>query len=388
MGHCQPVPPAVSVNHAFAARIGVFHLQIKTLSIRATQCHSGFKRATLTLHPRYVLMVKVAINGFGRTGRLALRAAIERGSKLEFVAVNRGDAKQLGHLLKYDSVHGRAPFPVEVEGDVIVAAGKKIKVLNESDAEKLPWAALGVDLVIDSSDKYRDRDSATKHLKAGAKKVLVGAPGKRLDATIVIGVNDDVYDPAKHNLVSNASCTTNCVAPVVKVLNDNYGIESAMVTTIHAYTSTQMILDRADKDLRRSRAAAMNIIPTTTGMTSAIGEVLPELKGKVDGMAFRVPTPDVSLIDVSTILREKPRADAINDSFKKAAEGKMKGILGYECDPLVSADFLHCPYSTVVDGCSTISNGSMVKVVAWYDNEFGYSCRTVELAERMAKSLR
>ncbi len=330
-------------------------------------------------------MVKVAINGFGRTGRLAMRAAIERGSKLEFVAVNRGDAKQLGHLLKYDSVHGRSSFPVEVDGDMIIAAGKKIKVLNESDAEKLPWKELGVDLVIDSSDKYRDRDGASKHIKAGAKKVLVGAPGKKLDATIVLGCNEGIYDHAKHNLVSNASCTTNCTAPVVKVLNDSFGIESAMVSTIHAYTGSQMILDRADKDLRRARAAALSIIPTSTGMTSAIGEVLPELKGKVDGTAFRVPTPDVSLIDVSAVLKGKPTADQINAAFKDAAAGGMKGILGYSDEPLVSVDYVHSPYSAVVDGASTVSNGAMVKVVAWYDNEFGYSCRTVELAELMAK---
>ncbi|HIH89512.1 TPA: type I glyceraldehyde-3-phosphate dehydrogenase [Candidatus Bathyarchaeota archaeon] len=329
-------------------------------------------------------MVKVAINGFGRTGRLALRAALEKGSELEFVAVNRGDAKLLGHLLKYDSVHGRAPFPVEVEGDTIVAAGKRIKVLNESDAEKLPWKDMGVYLVIDASDKYRDRDGAGKHIKAGASKVLVGAPGKKLDATIVLGVNDKVYDPAKHHLVSNASCTTNCTAPVVKVLNDSFGIEFAMVSTIHAYTGTQMILDRADKDLRRARAAALSIIPTSTGMTSAIGEVLPELKGKIDGTAFRVPTPDVSLIDVSAVLKGKPTADQINAAFKEAAAGKMKGILGYSDEPLVSVDYVHSTYSSVVDGASTISNGAMVKVVAWYDNEFGYSCRTIELAEKMA----
>ncbi len=314
-----------------------------------------------------------------------MRAALEKGSKLEFVAVNRGDAKLLGHLLKYDSVHGRAPFPVEVEGDTIVAAGKRIKVLNESDAEKLPWKDMGVYLVIDASDKYRDRDGAGKHIKAGASKVLVGAPGKKLDATIVLGVNDKVYDPAKHNLVSNASCTTNCTAPVVKVLNDSFGIESAMVTTIHAYTGSQMILDRADKDLRRARAAALSIIPTTTGMTSAIGEVLPELNGKVDGMAFRVPTPDVSLIDFNAVVKKKPTIDEINSAFKEASTGKMKGIVAYDEEPLVSVDYVHSPYSAIVDGTSTLVNGNTIKVVAWYDNEYGYSVRTVELAEKMAK---
>jgi len=331
--------------------------------------------------------VKVAINGFGRTGRLALRAAVERGSKLNFVAVNRGDAKQLGHLLKYDSVHGKAPFPVEVAGDTILAKGKPIKVLNESDPEKLPWKQMGVFLVIESSDKFRDREGASKHVKAGASKVLVSAPGKKLDATIVMGVNDSIYDPTKHHLVSNASCTTNCVAPVAKVLNDSFGIESAMVSTIHAYTGSQMILDRADKDLRRARAAAMSIIPTTTGMTSAIGEVLPELKGKVDGMAFRVPTPDVSLIDFVAVVRKKPTIDEINAAFKEAAKGKMRGILAYDEEPLVSVDYVHSPYSAIVDGTSTLANGNTVKVIAWYDNEYGYSCRTVELAEKMVKGL-
>jgi glyceraldehyde 3-phosphate dehydrogenase len=331
------------------------------------------------------MSVKVAINGFGRTGRLALRAALERGSKLEFVAVNRGDAKLLGHLLKYDSVHGKAPFPVEVDGDTIIAAGNKIKVLNESDAEKLPWKDSKVWLVIDSSDKYRDREGAMKHLKAGASKVIISAPGKKLDATIVLGVNDHSYDPARHHMVSNASCTTNCVAPVAKVLNDSFGIESAMVSTIHAYTGSQMLLDRADKDLRRARAAALSIIPTTTGMTSAIGEVLPELKGKVDGMAFRVPTPDVSLIDFVALVKKKATIEDINSAFKEAAIRSMKGIIAYDEEPLVSVDYVHNPFSAIVDGTSTLVNGNTVKVVAWYDNEYGYSCRTIELAEMMAK---
>jgi glyceraldehyde 3-phosphate dehydrogenase len=268
-----------------------------------------------------------------------------------------------------------------------VVKDRPIKVLNESDPEKLPWKSMGVALVIESSDKFRDREGASKHLKAGASKVLVSAPGKKLDVTIVIGVNDSTYDPARHHLVSNASCTTNCVAPVAKVLNDIFGIESAMVSTIHAYTGSQMILDRADKDLRRARAAAMSIIPTTTGMTSAIGEVLPELKGKVDGMAFRVPTPDVSLIDFVAVVRKRPTIEEINAAFKEAATGRMRGILAYDEEPLVSVDYVHSPYSAIVDGTSTLVNGNTLKVIAWYDNEYGYSCRTVELAEKMAKGL-
>jgi glyceraldehyde 3-phosphate dehydrogenase len=317
-----------------------------------------------------------------------LRAAIERKVDIDVVAVNRGDAATLAHMLKYDSVHGKAPFSVEVEGDTILANRKPVKVLKESDPEKLPWKQLGVDIVVDSSDMFRDREGAGKHLKAGARKVIVGAPGKKLDLTVVLGCNEDRYDPKKHSLVSNASCTTNCVAPVVKVMNDAFGIETAMVSTIHAYTGSQMILDRADKDLRRARAAAMSIIPTTTGMTSAIGEVLPELMGKISGMAFRVPTPDVSLIDVSANLAKAASVEELNAAFQKASKGKMKGILGYDTEPLVSVDYVHDPRSAVVDATSTLVNGRNVKVVAWYDNEYGYSCRTIELAERMVKSLR
>jgi glyceraldehyde 3-phosphate dehydrogenase len=331
------------------------------------------------------MTVKVAINGFGRTGRLVLRAALERKIDIDIVAVNRGDAAVLGHLLKYDSVHGKAPFSVTWEGDTIIAKKKSVRVLKESDAEKLPWKQMGVDIVIDSSDAFRDREGAGKHLKAGAKKVIIGAPGKKLDLTVVLGVNDDKYEPKKHNLVSNASCTTNCVAPVAKVLNDSFGIEYAMVSTIHAYTSSQMILDRADKDLRRARAAALSIIPTSTGMTSAIGEVLPELQGKVNGTAFRVPTPDVSLIDFNATLGKPVTVEDVNTSFQKAAKGRMKGILGYDTEPLVSIDYVNNPYSAIVDSTQTLVGGKNIKVVAWYDNEYGYSCRVAELAAKMGK---
>jgi glyceraldehyde 3-phosphate dehydrogenase len=331
------------------------------------------------------MTVKVAINGFGRTGRLVLRAALERKIDIDIVAVNRGDAAVLGHLLKYDSVHGKAPFSVTWEGDTIIAKKKSVRVLKESDAEKLPWKQMGVDIVIDSSDAFRDREGAGKHLKAGAKKVIIGAPGKKLDLTVILGVNDDKYEPKKHNLVSNASCTTNCVAPVAKVLNDSFGIEYAMVSTIHAYTSSQMILDRADKDLRRARAAALSIIPTSTGMTSAIGEVLPELQGKVNGTAFRVPTPDVSLIDFNATLGKPVTVEDVNTSFQKAAKGRMKGILGYDTEPLVSIDYVNNPYSAIVDSTQTLVGGKNIKVVAWYDNEYGYSCRVAELAAKMGK---
>jgi len=329
------------------------------------------------------LGVKVAINGFGRTGRLALRAAIERGSKLEFVAVNRGDAETLSHLLKYDSVHGRAPFTVEAEKDNMVVNGKPIRVLYESDAEKLPWKEMGVDLVLECSDMYKDRDGASKHLKAGAKKVLISTPAKKPDLTVVLGVNDHLYDKKKHNIVSNASCTTNCLAPVAKVLNDSFGIVNGYMSTIHAYTNTQVVLDKSVKDLRRARAAALSIIPTTTGVTKAIGEVLPELDGKLDGMAFRVPTPDVSVVDLVANLEKQASVEEINAAFKKASEGKLKGILGYSDEPLVSVDYIHSPYSAILDSLETRSMGKTAKVMAWYDNEWGYCCRLVDVAEKM-----
>ncbi len=327
--------------------------------------------------------MKVAVNGFGRTGRLALRAAMEKGSPLEFVAVNRGDAASLGHLLKYDSVHGRAPFTVEWDKENIYVDGKPVRVLYESDAEKLPWRELGVEIVIEASDQYRSKEAASKHLKAGAKKVLVAAPGKNVDCTIVLGVNDGVYDRERHSVVSNASCTTNCLATVSKVLHDGYGIESGYMSTIHAYTNAQTLLDKRSKDLRRARAGALSIIPTSTGASKAIGEVMPELKGRLDGIAFRVPTPDVSLVDLVVNLEKRATVDEINAAFKAASEGAMKGIIGYSEEPLVSVDYVHSPYSSVVDASETRANGRMAKVLAWYDNEWGYCCRLVDVAEMM-----
>jgi glyceraldehyde 3-phosphate dehydrogenase len=316
-------------------------------------------------------------------GRLALRAAVEKGSDLEFVAINRGKPEMLAHLLKYDSVHGKTPFSVEAGNDCIIVDGKEIKVLYESDPEKLPWKELEVDIALECSGFFRDRESASNHLDAGASKVLISAPAKNPDVTIVLGVNEGEYDKDSHDIISNASCTTNCVAPVAKVLNDKYGIVNGFLSTIHAYTTTQNILDKSHKDMRRARAAAMSIIPTTTGATKAIGVVVPELSGKLDGMAFRVPTPDVSLIDLVVNLEKKASVDELNSSLKKAAEGPMKGILGYSDEPLVSSDYIHCPYSSVVDSLETRVMDNMIKVVSWYDNEWGYVCRLIELAERL-----
>jgi glyceraldehyde 3-phosphate dehydrogenase len=299
------------------------------------------------------------------------------------VAVNRGDPEKLGHLLKYDSVHGRFPFDVEIGKDNFMVDGQEVKVLYESEAENLPWKEMNVDVVIESSNKYKDREGASKHLKAGAKKVIISAPAKNPDATFVIGVNDDQYDPDKHHIISNASCTTNCLAPVVKVLNDRFGIVKGYMSTIHGYTSTQMILDRATKDLRRARAAALNIIPTSTGAAEAISEVMPELTGKLDAMAFRVPVPDVSLIDLVVNLEKETYADKVNDAFKVASEGSMKGILGYSKEPLVSTDYIHSPYSAIIDSLETRAMGDMAKVISWYDNEWGYSCRLVDLAVKI-----
>jgi glyceraldehyde 3-phosphate dehydrogenase len=308
---------------------------------------------------------------------------MEKGSPLEFVAVNRGDAASLGHLLKYDSVHGRAPFTVEWDEEDIFVDGKPVRVLYESDAEKLPWRELGVEIVIEASNQYRSKEAASKHLKAGAEKVLVAAPGKNMDCTVVLGVNEGVYDKKKHHVVSNASCTTNCLATVAKVLHDGYGIESGYMSTIHAYTNTQTLLDKRSKDLRRARAGALSIIPTSTGASQAIGEVMPELKGRLDGMAFRVPTPDVSLVDLVVNLERRTSVDEINASFKAASEGAMNGIMGYSEEPLVSVDHVHSPYSSVVDASETRVNGSMAKVIAWYDNEWGYCCRLVDVTEMM-----
>jgi len=329
------------------------------------------------------MTIKVAINGFGRIGRLLYRAAIERKANIDFAAVNDiTDAKTLAHLLKYDSVHGRFNANVQVKGNDLVVNGKELRVLSQKDPAQLPWKDLGVYLAVESTGLFTDREGASKHLTAGAKKVLISAPAKNPDATIVLGVNDDTYDHAKHNLISNASCTTNCVAPVAKVLHENFGIQRALMTTAHAYTNDQRVTDLVHKDLRRARAAALNIIPTTTGAAVAVGLVMPELAGKIDGIALRVPTPDVSIVDLTAELKKEATKEAINAAFKKAADGPLKGILEYTEEPIVSTDVLHSTYSAVFDAPLTmVVDKNFAKVFAWYDNEWGFSCRMVEQIE-------
>ncbi len=331
--------------------------------------------------------IKVAINGFGRIGRLLFRAAIERNANIDFVAVNDiTDPKTLAHLLKYDSVHGRAPFPVEAAEDGIMVKGKKMRTLMERDPSKLPWNDLGVYLAVESTGLFTERDKAAQHLTAGAKKVLISAPAKGPDITIVMGVNHDKYDHEKHHILSNASCTTNCVAPVAKVLNDNFGLKTGLMMTAHAYTNDQRIQDLVHKDLRRARAGAVNIIPTTTGAAVAATLVLPELTGKMNGLALRVPVPDVSIVDLTCMLEKSTTKEEINAAFKNASEGPLKGILEYTEDPVVSSDFLHSTYSANFDAQSTmVIGGNFVKVLAWYDNEWGFSCRMVELIEIIGK---
>ena len=328
------------------------------------------------------MAVKVGINGFGRIGRNFFRAAYKDPS-LQIVAVNDiTDAKTLAHLLKYDSVHGRFEASVEVKENAIAVNGKEVQVLACKDAADLPWGKLGVEIVIESTGRYTDRDGAGKHLAAGAKRVIISAPAKGEDATFVMGVNERTFDPAKHFLLSNASCTTNCLAPVAKVLLDAFGIERGLMTTIHAYTNDQKILDLPHKDLRRARAAGMSMIPTTTGAAKAVSLVIPELKGKLDGMAIRVPTPNVSVVDLTAELSKSATAEEINAAMRKASEGPMKGILQYVDEPLVSVDFNHDPASSSFDALSTkVIAGKMAKVLAWYDNEWGYSCRLVDLAK-------
>jgi glyceraldehyde 3-phosphate dehydrogenase len=333
------------------------------------------------------MTVKVAINGFGRIGRLLYRAAIERKAKIDFVAVNDiTDAKTLAHLLKYDSVHGRFNADVQVKGNNLAVNGKELKILSQRDPAQLPWKDMGVYLAVESTGLFTDRDGATKHITAGAKKVLISAPAKNPDATIVLGVNQNVYDHKKHNLISNASCTTNCVAPVTKVLHESFGVERAFMMTAHAYTNDQRVTDLVHKDLRRARAAALNIIPTTTGAAAAIGLVIPELAGKMDGISLRVPVPDVSIVDLTADLKKEVTKETVNAAFKKAADGSLKGILEYTEEPIVSTDVLHSPYSAVFDALSTmVVDKTFVKVLAWYDNEWGFSCRMVEQIEMIGK---
>jgi len=333
-------------------------------------------------------MVKVGINGFGRIGRITLRAALKKKADLDWVAVNDlTDAKTLAHLFKYDSVFGTYPGEVKVDEDNIVIDGKKIKVLSIKDPSELPWGDLGVELVLESTGKFRSKESAAKHLSAGAKKVLISAPAN-VDAVINIGVNEEDYDPDKHDVISMASCTTNSLTPVMKVLEDNFGIEKALMTTIHSYTNDQRILDFPHKDLRRARAAAQSIIPTTTGAAKASGEVIPSLKGRFDGMAMRVPTPDGSISDITVIVKRNTTVEEVNSVLKKASENELKGILGYTEDPIVSRDIVGNDCSAIVDGLSTrVMGGNMVKVLSWYDNEWGYSSRLVDLMEYIAKRM-
>jgi glyceraldehyde 3-phosphate dehydrogenase len=338
------------------------------------------------------MAIRVAINGFGRIGRNVLRAAkVQGASDIDFVAVNDlTDTKTLAHLLRHDSVHRDYPGTVEAREDALVVDGDEIRVFTEKDPAALPWRDLGVDVVIESTGRFTTRADAAKHLDAGAKKVIISAPGKNEDITIVLGVNEERYDPAAHHVISNASCTTNCLAPVVKVLLDNFGFRRGVMTTVHAYTNDQNILDLPHKDLRRARAAGMSIIPTTTGAAKATGLVIPEVKGKIDGIALRVPTPDVSVVDLVAELEQEVTAQQVNDALRAASEGKLKGILGYEEEELVSIDFTGNPHSSIVDAPSTNLISGLVKVVAWYDNEWGYSCRCVDLAryvgERLANS--
>lgn len=326
------------------------------------------------------MALRVAINGFGRIGRSVLRAAVnEKG--IEFVAINDlTDAKTLAHLLKYDSVHGIFPGKVEAKENALVVNGNTIKILAVRNPAELPWKVEKIDVVLESTGLFTAREKAELHLQAGAKKVIISAPATNEDITVVMGVNHRLYDAKKHNIISNASCTTNCLAPVAKVLQEAFGIEKGLVTTIHSYTNDQNILDLPHKDLRRARAAAMSMIPTTTGAAKAVSLVLPELKGKLDGMAIRVPTPNVSVVDLVVTLSKKTDANEINAALKQAAEGPLKGILGYSDEPLVSIDYNGNPLSSIVDSLSTkVLEGNMAKVISWYDNESGFSQRVVDL---------
>ncbi len=334
------------------------------------------------------MAVKVGINGFGRIGRNIMRAALA-DDDIDFVAVNDlTDAKTLAHLLKYDSVLGNLSASISGSGDTITVDGDSFKVFASKDPAALPWKELGVDVVFECTGKFTDRDGAAKHIAAGAKKVIVTAPAKKPDVTIVMGVNDEKYDAASHHIISNASCTTNCLAPVVKVLNDSFGLKRGWMTTVHAYTNDQNLLDLPHKDLRRARAAAMSIIPTTTGAASAVGEVLPALKGRLDGIAMRVPTPNVSVVDLVSLFEKSVTADDVNNALRAAAAGPMKGVLHVEDSPLVSIDFRGNPHSSIVDSAYTkVMDGDFVKVMAWYDNEWGYSNRCIDLLHKVAKSL-
>jgi len=326
------------------------------------------------------MAVKVGINGFGRIGRNIVRASLDRND-VDYVAVNDlTDTKTLAHLLKYDSVLGALPVEVTADGDTIHFGGRKVKVFAIKDPAQLDWESVGAEIVVESTGRFTDAKEASKHLRGPVKKVIISAPAKNEDVTLVLGVNDNMYDPAKHRIISNASCTTNCLAPVVKVLQDSFGIQKGSMTTIHSYTNDQNVLDFPHKDLRRARAAALNMIPTTTGAAKAIGLVMPQLKGKLDGYAMRVPTPDVSVVDFVAVLEKPTTTEGVNAAMKAASEGPLKGILAYTEDPVVSTDMLHNANSSIVDaGLTKVLDGNLVKVVSWYDNEWGYSCRVVDL---------
>jgi glyceraldehyde 3-phosphate dehydrogenase len=333
--------------------------------------------------------IRVGINGFGRIGRNFFRAALERGSDLELVAANDiGDTKTMAHLLKHDSVLGTLDLPVEAGDGVIRAGDHEIKFVSERDPAQLPWGDLGIDVAIESTGLFTDRENAQKHLEAGAKKVVISAPATDPDVTIVLGVNDRDYDPEQHSIISNASCTTNCVAPLAKVLHEAYTIERGFMTTIHAYTNDQRTLDLPHSDLRRARAAAINLIPTSTGAARAIGLVLPDLKGKVDGMSMRAPVPTGSIVDLVVQVGGSTDKDAVNELFRsKADTGDLEGILEYSDEPLVSTDIVHSSFSSIFDSGLTMVNGNLVKVFGWYDNEWGYSCRLVDLVAKIGATL-
>ena len=332
------------------------------------------------------MAVKVGINGFGRIGRNIMRAAMKH-KDIDFVAVNDlTNAATLAHLLKYDSVIGNLDADVKASGEGISVDGDEFKVLAIKDPAQLPWKDLGVDVVFESTGIFTDRDGAAKHIAAGAKKVIITAPAKKPDVTVVLGVNEGNYDPAKHQIISNASCTTNCLAPLAKVLHDSFGIKKGWMTTVHSYTNDQNLLDLPHRDLRRARAAALSMIPTTTGAATAIGEVIPALKGRLDGFSMRVPTPNVSVVDLSALLEKQATAEDVNKALRAAAEGPLKGILAMSDDPLVSIDFKGNPNSSIVDTAYTkVMDGDFVKVVSWYDNEWGYSSRCVDLLELIVK---
>lgn len=330
--------------------------------------------------------VKVGINGMGRIGRTILREYFNRGEKdIEIVAVNNpGQPKEYVHLLKYDSVHGPFQFETKFENDNLIINGKSIKFYCSKDPSEIPWGDLGVQVVIDATGKFKDKEGLGKHMHGTVKKVIMCAPGKGLDATFVMGVNNSIYDPAKHHIMSNASCTTNCLAPIVKVLNEKFGIENGFMTTVHSYTSDQMLLDGSHSDPRRARAAAMSIIPTTTGAAKTVGEIIPELKGKLDGYSFRVPTPNVSLTDFVATLKKTASKEEINAALKEASETSLKGILRFETDELVSVDYMGMRHSSCVDASLTNVIGNTIKVVSWYDNEAGFSNRVLDLVNFIA----